>query len=339
MSGSVPISVVQQIVEVARAAGLPDRHLLYGASADRELDGDEGVVPTASYRRALVTATTSTGDRALAVTAGRRLRPEIFRVLSYACSTADTLGEGVVLFARYAPIWFRGDRYAVTEGAASTVVSIDVDPSGDADGDELAAELAIARLVDELGAMTGHADTPSFVTFAHEGPFDPNATRRISQVLDCPVRFGASTNAVVIDRAVMRRALPKADPDLAKFFRGHCDGLLACASLQDDFVGRVSRTVRRSVNMGDARMTTVAKELGCSTRTLRRHLTERGTTYRALVDEVRRELAVGFLHRPDVPLSEVTTRIGFSEQSNFYRAFRRWTTLTPDRFRRALRAG
>jgi AraC-like DNA-binding protein len=311
---------------------------LYGISADGVVGRDDGIVPTSVYQRLLVDAAASTRNRAIAVMAGKRLRPELLRVLSYACSTAQTVSEGVAQFARYAPIWFLGDRYTVTDGAAATVVTVDVDRGGDADGANLAAELAVARLVDELAVMTGRTDTPSFVTFVHEAPFDPNATRRISQVLDCPVRFGASNNAVVIDRVAMDRELPKRDSDLAAFFRRHCDGLLACASLHDDFVGRVSRTVRRSVKMGDARMTTVAEELGCSTRTLRRHLTERGTTYRALVDEVRRELAVGFLRRADVPLSEVTTRIGFSEQSNFYRAFRRWTTLTPDRFRRALGA-
>ena len=78
----------------------------------------------------------------------------------------------------------------------------------------------------------------------------------------------------------------------------------------------------------------VARRLGTSARTLQRRLEVEGTSFARLVDEVRRERAEAFLRANDVSVAEVSWLVGFSEQSAFTRAFRRWTGSSPTEFRR-----
>ena len=71
-----------------------------------------------------------------------------------------------------------------------------------------------------------------------------------------------------------------------------------------------------------------------SVRTLQRRLVDSGTTFRSVSDEVRRQLALGYLADPAVSIAEVAFLLGFSEQRSFNRAFRRWTGETAGRWRR-----
>ncbi len=83
----------------------------------------------------------------------------------------------------------------------------------------------------------------------------------------------------------------------------------------------------------------MARRLGQSRRSLQRRLGEAGTTFARLVAEVRRQRAEAFLSGRDVSVAEVSWLLGFSEQSAFTRAFRRWTGRSPTEYRRGGPAG
>jgi len=74
--------------------------------------------------------------------------------------------------------------------------------------------------------------------------------------------------------------------------------------------------------------------LGLSQRTLQRRLSDEGTTFARIVDRTRRELSEHYLTEPNVAAFEVAFLLGYSEPSAFHRAFRRWTGMTPQEFRR-----
>jgi AraC-like DNA-binding protein len=77
----------------------------------------------------------------------------------------------------------------------------------------------------------------------------------------------------------------------------------------------------------------IAQGLHLSLRTLQRKLRDEGTSYKELLDETRRELATEYIKNPHVSISEITYLLGFSEPSNFSRAFKRWTGSSPSAFR------
>ena len=77
----------------------------------------------------------------------------------------------------------------------------------------------------------------------------------------------------------------------------------------------------------------MASRLGLSVRTLHRRLAEQGQHYQRIVDDVRRTLAIEFLQKTSLPVEEIAGRVGFSEASNFRKAFRKWTGHAPAHFR------
>jgi AraC-like DNA-binding protein len=76
-------------------------------------------------------------------------------------------------------------------------------------------------------------------------------------------------------------------------------------------------------------MDSVARELGLSTRTLRRRLAEQGTSYQELLDEVRASLSTELLTRAGLGVEDTALRLGYAEASSFIHAFRRWHGTTP----------
>lgn len=98
---------------------------------------------------------------------------------------------------------------------------------------------------------------------------------------------------------------------------------------------RVRRMLRDTEPIEWPSFPELAHSLGLSPATLRRRLTSEGHSYRALVDNVRRELAEELLQQSDFSITEVAERLGFTEYSSFYRAFRHWTGCSPRAYRQA----
>jgi AraC-like DNA-binding protein len=93
----------------------------------------------------------------------------------------------------------------------------------------------------------------------------------------------------------------------------------------DDIVGLTQNEIMRALHGGDPDRDVVAKRLGMSPRTLQRRLGERDTTYKDLLDTCRKALAEEHLKRNDLALCEIAYLLGFSDQSVFNRALKRWT--------------
>jgi AraC-like DNA-binding protein len=104
----------------------------------------------------------------------------------------------------------------------------------------------------------------------------------------------------------------------------------------DSYASRVRAALTKLVEERRSSVEDVAKELAVSPRTLQRRLEREGTTFGAVCDDARRAAALAHLRNPGVAIKEAAFRLGFSEPSTFYRAFRRWTGDTPANYRRAL---
>ena len=102
--------------------------------------------------------------------------------------------------------------------------------------------------------------------------------------------------------------------------------------------GRLIRTVRSllwKLEGGFRSPLEVARAVRMSPRTLRRKLTEQGSSLSSLFDEERRERALLLRRMPELSLAEVAERLGYRNVQNFERAFRRWTGATPAAYRRS----
>jgi len=167
------------------------------------------------------------------------------------------------------------------------------------------------------------------VTFPHARPDDIEPHNRLFQ---CPIEFDSPAAEIIFDRSLLESPVITADPNLVAILDQHVKESLA------KIPGRsLSHQVRAFLSSRlpgtPPTLDETARDLGMSMRTIQRRLSEEDTSHKQLLRQIRHELALRYLKERSVAISEVAFLLGFSEPSAFYRAFRRWTGMTPVEYR------
>jgi len=169
------------------------------------------------------------------------------------------------------------------------------------------------------------------VWFAHEAPASREEHDRI--FAPAKVKFGMPYYGFAFDAAWADSPLASADPALHAMHCAYLESLGANHSESRTLAPRVRELIARQMRRGRPTALTVARQLKISRRTLSRRLDEEGTSFKAQLDNLRCELALGFVASPQLPLMDISARLGFSRVQGFHRAFRRWTGQTPLQYR------
>jgi AraC-like DNA-binding protein len=165
----------------------------------------------------------------------------------------------------------------------------------------------------------------------------PPEARAYETTFGCPVEWGADAGRIVWDNASLHARFATADPLVHAMLRAQCEQQIA--RLEAEAVGLAARVSAHIAAHVDALppAADTATALGLSERSLRRKLQAEGSSYRALLDEVRLQKAQELLQDARLPVEAIAARLGYSETAAFIHAFRRWTGNTPAAFRRARR--
>jgi AraC-like DNA-binding protein len=174
------------------------------------------------------------------------------------------------------------------------------------------------------------------VFFKHESP---GSVAAHEAHFGCTVHFGTDRDALLVAHESMQAPNRLGDPSIVSFFDSHLDNELSKFDDDASLERRVRIKVSQALSEGVPPVSRIAGQFGMSSRTLQRRLSDRGYSYQALVDSARRELAERLLKETSYPLAEIAFLTGFSEQSAFNRAFKRWAGQTPRSFRIKAGAG
>lgn len=194
----------------------------------------------------------------------------------------------------------------------------------------LASIVAISR---EVCGVPFRADA---VCFRHAPPASLSGHRAY---FGCEPVFNAGWDGLLVPDEVLHAPNRLGDRSISSFFDAHLAGELAQLRDHNALERRVRSLVSHALSAGVPMVSDVAGQLGMSGRTLQRRLADHGHTFQSQVDMARRELAEHLLRETDYALAEVAFLTGFSEQSAFTRAFRRWSGQTPRSFRLAAMPG
>ncbi len=104
---------------------------------------------------------------------------------------------------------------------------------------------------------------------------------------------------------------------------------------QSDLTAKIQRFVVLEISNKDLKINDAAQFLGMSVRSLQRYLQDRNTSFSEILDQTREGLAKKYLSDESLSIAEIGFLLGFSEQSTFQRAFKRWTNLSPMNFRKS----
>lgn len=194
------------------------------------------------------------------------------------------------------------------------------------------AEFSAASVMLLGRCITGQAWSAREVSLKHARP--PRVSEHL-RIFGVTPAFGCAETEVVLDRAVLDLPVVSASQGVASYLDAYARELVSRLPPQDDVVSQVHRAVAVSLARAVPDIDAVAAQLGTTPRTLQRRLAALDTSFQAVVERVRQEFAARYLLDPTVSLQEVGFLVGFSDPSNFHRAFRRWTGQTPGEYRRA----
>ena len=152
----------------------------------------------------------------------------------------------------------------------------------------------------------------------------------------CPLVFSAASSSLVFHSRYLNLPLLQDERTLKHFLERSPADLLSRPDEGHSLSSQIRRLLSRDRTPWPD-LEAVAQHLHISPQTLRRHLREEGTSFQALKDELRRDIAIFHLGRADLSLQEIAEQLGFSEPSAFHRAFKKWTGVTPGQFREGLR--
>jgi AraC-like DNA-binding protein len=267
----------------------------------------------------------TTGDPAFGIHMAERASYGSFGLLEYIARSSATLGEALTRVARYARLLDDlGEIAFVEEGDAITIVP----RLGDAwpiPSDVMEALLAITvRFARELCGDPGLL--PRAVEVRHAAPADVSEHTRIFGV---PMRFGAARDGVTFARSHLARPVVNADPALSAILDRHAQELVRRLPPAETFSQRVRGLLAAELRGGNPALEPIAARLGVSERTLRRRLQDEGTSLSALLDELRRALALRYVEEHAMTLDAVAFELGFADARAFRRAFKRWTGRAP----------
>jgi len=268
-----------------------------------------------------------TGDPCVGLVAGEHCRPTTLQILGFAWLASTSLERALDRWCRYHRI-------------ASTAASVETRDEEDYRVYRLRAAPGVRGMPVVLGeaglaallTMCRRASYPDFApVWVHIKRPDPGQMSRYLDVFRCPVAFSAGENAIALRLDELRRPLPAGNLDLAK----GADRLLDRMMVDID-EGQTTTRVRALLvqHLSSGRITEgeIAGMLNRSTSSLQRDLRAEDTTFRKLLEETRQNMANRLLKGEKRSIGQTAFMLGYSDQSTFTRAFRRWHGVSPGQF-------
>jgi AraC-like DNA-binding protein len=321
------------IVEMFTAEGLDAKAVL----ADAGIDPTQVVAPgariaTEKMSRIWELAVERSGNPAIGLAQHQVARPASFDVVGYTMMSCPNLQAAFERLERYLRIL--SDALTMRQGAenGSYRVSFDLN-GGDRPVPRQRMDFILATLMTFCRWSAGREVNPAAVAISYPAP--PPYQSLYGEVFRCPVMFDAPQSSFLFALTELKKPLSTSNPILAELHERYAGEYLKHFD-HGETTFRVREVIIRRLPDGEPRRDQVAKELCMSERTLQRRLEQEASCFLKLLNDTRRELAESYLSRLHLSLAEAAYLLGFSDQSSFFRACRRWFGLPPGEYRRHL---
>jgi AraC-like DNA-binding protein len=252
-----------------------------------------------------------------------------FGLLGLAMMTAENFGEALRTGVQFAPITgammeLQLEPQALADGHAGMAMTARMG-TPEPDIEPFLCEELFASCLMLCRGLLGPWFVPVLLELAYPAPAYADEYRRL---FGCEVRFDATANRVVVDAGWLGAPMPAHNLSTSRQVLELCRQQMPTARPSNGIVVAVERLVR--LQLADApRLLDIAAELHLNERTLRRYLSEAGTSFKAIHDRLRREAAETLLAGAGSSIAKVGAAIGFDDPREFRRAFKRWTGVAP----------
>jgi AraC-like DNA-binding protein len=265
------------------------------------LEDPDARIPMSVGSGLLARAAASTGDDCIGLHLAEHADLRTVDVHFYAMAASDTLREAFERLSRYQRLIHETSRIEWSANAGGMAVR-HVLPGGFA-APRQSAEFLLAAWVRTGRLVTGVSWSPMDVRFAHAAPAVVHEHRRF---FNAPIRFSAGENALTVSDATLSLPCVAADPSLASLMdRYASEHMHAAASESPRLSDRLRNLLESALGDGEPSAAAAARRMKMSVRTLNRTLAAEGTSYRAVLNQLRTEMAMRHLSNPRTSIGEV----------------------------------
>jgi AraC-like DNA-binding protein len=314
------------------SAGVPSAPLLRRAGLTvEEMADPEERVSVQSQIAFLDKAATALKDDCLGFTLARDFDLREIGLLYYVMASSPTLGDALKRLARYSKVTNEALVFGYREGNR---ITINLSYSGvSRHSDRHQIEFCMFAVLRICRVLTGHNLVPQQFSISH---YRSKATSEMARFVGSKVEFGADTDEFALNIEARELPLTHSDPYLNKLLLKDCEAVLANKKGDmSQLRTRVENAISLVLPHGKVFAEDIALNLGMSKRTLTRKLADEGLNFSGVFEQLRRDLAVRYLHDRKLHISKIAWLLGFSEVSAFTHAFKRWTGKTPTQMRTA----
>ena len=270
----------------------------------------------------------ATGNPCLGLLAARRFQPAVLHGLGFAWLASDTLLDALNRLVRYSRFINSAVDFRVQEDSATTelVAAVpDIFPNYVPAG----VDLGMAVFLRMCQITAGQELMPSHVVLQRP---EPPCSEEFTRLFGPSIEYDATDNRLRFDSELLRQPLLTANPELARINDQTVVDYLARFD-HASIAMQVRSKIIEQLPDGIPKQENIAETLHVSLRSLQRRLREEETSFKGLLEDTRQSLAQQYLRETHRSIGEITYLLGFSEPSNFTRAFKRWTGRTPAEYR------
>ena len=312
----------RELVRYLEAMEYPVDDLLRRAGLTRAtLSEPDARLPAEVHARLWNVACEVESDVAMGLRVATTSRSGDYRPLYFLAASSATAGDALTKLCSHASFIDETLRYHTCERGPLRGIRMEVPNMSP----KAAQQYALYVLAVTTWGLRAVVDGFAIHSVELQGPSHED-TRPLRAWFGCPVRFGAEHTCGWLTEEQWQAPIRGSSPVLLKLIEGY---LFSNRALKASAVERVRTLLAATVGEGPLSLDHAARRLGMSARTLQRALRQAGTSFSTLVDQVRLELAQRFLDEQSWSLSELAGYLGFSDQSAFTRAYKRWTGSAP----------
>ena len=324
----IPLTRAMQANDIDIALALKTSNISKEIMADQE-----SRIAAESFDRLInyCNKTLSTHDSPIKI--AEQFHPSTFHVLGYAMLSANTLFDALECIAHYKRIvsntcvltnYEQGEQlifdmnicvYEETNRPVLTLVEVETFLA------------TIVRFTRELVSLNFHPDKVYF-----KNPQPTYDVQYLSDFFACDVEFGSDKNALAFNLAQTKEKLFGSNPLITQIHEKMLNEFMARID-KNDLTHVIKNKVFEMLPLGAPSQTEIAEHLGMSLRNLQRKLHDQGTSYKEILEQLRKKLALDYIKQHHLSFSEIGYLVGFSCVGNFNRAFKRWTNKTPSEYR------
>jgi AraC-like DNA-binding protein len=323
------------VVSILAEDGVPASKVLMGS--DLTPADFASATTRISYRQMIAVynnAIRLSNDPALGFRVGRRMHLTSYGMYGYALLGSKNIGETAEFSAKYARAIGPGFllTFSADEDWARWIFLpvISHDPSSELY--RFTWELSLAMFFNVSKDLFEEPTTPSSLHIVYPPPPHAAAYSDLIPWGPCPVFFNAAFNEIRYPATILARPIAWGSPFNLDLAREACEDILKEGEISGELAAQVRQALLR-VPGHFPPAEKVAAELGVSSRQLHRNLRAEHASYRKVLDEVRKGLAIAYLHKTHLTIEDIATRLGFSDSANFRHAFQRWTGKNTSAFR------